>query len=152
MDRHRHGAKLRPGEHHHGVLGGGFAARGDEFGLAREREPDLGEFRLGRGSGHERAGHAHRNRIRRAFERIEVHAKDFNGVYNVAPQSVYIRVSGPKSAIEKLKLTSDEVYLNLRGLPAGEHQVPLELSLPLDVKVVEQKPQRFRVRIIKPAE
>ncbi len=88
----------------------------------------------------------------RAFERIEVHAKDFNGVYNVAPQSVYIRVSGPKSAIEKLKLTSDEVYLNLRGLPAGEHQVPLELSLPLDVQVVEQKPQRFRVRIIKPAE
>jgi YbbR domain-containing protein len=88
----------------------------------------------------------------RAFERIEVHAKDFKGVYNVAPSSVYVRVSGPKSAIEKLKLTSEEVSLNLRGLPAGEHQVPVELSLPADVQIVEQKPERFRVRIIKPAE
>ena len=73
-------------------------------------------------------------------------------VYNVAPASVYVRVTGAKSAIEKLKLTSDEVYLNLKGLPAGEHQVAVELSLQAGVHVVEQKPQRFRVRIIKPAE
>ena len=88
----------------------------------------------------------------RAFERIEVHAKGFKGVYNITPASVYVRVAGPKSAIEKLKLTSDEVYLNLKGLAAGEHQVSLEWSLPVDVQIVEQKPQRFRVRIIKPAE
>jgi YbbR domain-containing protein len=88
----------------------------------------------------------------RAFERIEVQAKDFKGVYNVVPQSVSLRVAGPKSAVEKLTLTSDEVYLNLKGLPAGEHQVPLEMNLPVDIQVVEQKPQRFRVRIIKPAE
>jgi YbbR domain-containing protein len=88
----------------------------------------------------------------RAFEKIEVLAKDFKGVYNVTPQTVYVRVTGPRGAIEKLNLTSAEVYLNLKGLPAGEHQVPLELSLPADVQVVEQKPQRFRVRIIKPGE
>jgi hypothetical protein len=86
----------------------------------------------------------------RVFERIDVQARNYKGVYNVTPQSVYVRVAGPKSAIEKLKLTSDEVYLNLQGLPAGEHQLPLELSLPADVQVIEQKPQRFRVRIVKP--
>jgi YbbR domain-containing protein len=53
--------------------------------------------------------------------------------------------------IEKLKLTSDEVYLNLKGLPAGEHNVPLELNLPPEVQVQEQRPQRFRVRITKAA-
>jgi YbbR domain-containing protein len=88
----------------------------------------------------------------RAFERIDVGARDFKGTYSVTPQSAYIRVAGPKSAIEKLKLTSNEVYLNLKGLPAGEHQVPLEWSLPRDIEVVEQKPQRFRVRITKPAD
>jgi YbbR-like protein len=88
----------------------------------------------------------------RVFERIEVHAKDFKGIYNVSPQSVYLRVTGPRMAVEKLKLTSDEVYLNLNGLPAGEHQVPLEVSLPAGIQVVEQKPQRFRVRITKAAE
>lgn len=88
----------------------------------------------------------------RAFERIEVHAKDFKGVYNVSPHSVYLRVAGPKMTVEKLKLTSDEVYLNLSGLPVGEHQLPLEVNLPSGVQVVEQKPQRFRVRITKAAE
>ena len=88
----------------------------------------------------------------RVFERIDVYAKDFRGVYNVLPPTVYLRVVGPKTALEKLKLTSDEVYLNLKGLSVGEHNVPLELSLPLEIQVLEQKPQRFRVRISRPGE
>ncbi len=88
----------------------------------------------------------------RAFEPIEVHAKDFKGAYNVSPKTVFLRIAGPKNAVEKLKLTSDEVYLNLKGLSVGEHNVPLELNLPAEIRVEEQKPQRFRVRITKPAE
>jgi YbbR domain-containing protein len=88
----------------------------------------------------------------RTFERIEVYAKDFGGVYQVVPPSVSLRIAGPKMAVEKLKLTSDQVYLNLKGLSVGEHNVPLELDLPAEVKVLEQRPQRFRVRITKPAE
>jgi hypothetical protein len=88
----------------------------------------------------------------RVFERVEVQAKDYKGAYNVTPQAVYLRVSGPRSAVEKLNLTSEDVYLNLRGLPAGEHQVPLEVILPSELELVEQRPQRFRVRITKPSE
>jgi YbbR domain-containing protein len=88
----------------------------------------------------------------RVFDRIDVYAKDFRGVYNVLPQTVHLRVVGPKTVVEKLKLTSDEVYLNLKGLSVGEHNVPLELSLPLEIQVLEQKPQRFRVRITRPGE
>jgi YbbR domain-containing protein len=88
----------------------------------------------------------------RTFDKIEVNAKDFKGVYNVTPQAVYLRVAGPRSAVERLKLTSDEVYLNLKGLPAGEHNVALEIILPPEVQVQEQRPQRFRVRITKAAE
>lgn len=88
----------------------------------------------------------------RTFEDLEVQAKDFNGVYRVVPPTVTLRVSGPKTSVEKLKLTSNEVYLNLKGLSVGEHNVPLEFNLLPDVKVQEQKPQRFRVRISKPAE
>jgi YbbR domain-containing protein len=88
----------------------------------------------------------------RTFERIDVHAKNFGGVYQVAPPSVSLRIAGPKIALEKLKLTSDQVYLNLKGLSVGEHNVPLELDLPAEIQVLEQRPQRFRVRITKPAE
>jgi YbbR domain-containing protein len=87
----------------------------------------------------------------REFDR-DIQAKDFKGVYTVAPQSVRLRLSGPKSVIEKFKLTSEHVYLNLNGLSKGEHSIALLFNLPPEIKVVEQKPQRFRVRIAKAAE
>lgn len=88
----------------------------------------------------------------RLFDHFDVRAKGFNGVYRVSPPEASLRISGPKSVVENLKLTSDEVYLNLKGLSVGEHNLPLEMNLPAEVQVSEQKPQRFRVRIIKPAE
>jgi hypothetical protein len=88
----------------------------------------------------------------RVFERIELHAKDFHGAYRVLPPAVSLRVAGPKTMIEKLQLTSNEVYLNLEGLSVGEHNVPLELNLPPGVRVLDQQPDRFRVRISRPAE
>lgn len=85
----------------------------------------------------------------RDFERIEVHALDFKGVYRVTPPTVALRLSGPKSTMDKLQLEPQNVHLDLEGVPAGEHEIPLTFNLPAGVTVVEQKPQRFRVRIVK---
>jgi YbbR domain-containing protein len=41
------------------------------------------------------------------------------------------------------------VYLDLKGLAPGEHSVPLSFNLPDQIKVVEQKPALFRVKISK---
>jgi YbbR domain-containing protein len=88
----------------------------------------------------------------RAFEKIEVRAPDFKGAYTVLPPTVSLKLSGPKSVIEPLTLTAEQVQLNLQGMAVGDHNATLELNLPAEVKVVEQKPLRFRVRITKPAE
>ena len=85
----------------------------------------------------------------RDFDRVEVQAKGFDGAYTVSPRFVYLRLSGPRQALEKLALGSDQIYLNLKGLTAGEHMVPLTFSLPPKFTVVEQKPQRVKVRITK---
>lgn len=90
--------------------------------------------------------------VSRDFDRIELEAKGFKGSYTVAPATVFLRLSGPKSVIERLKLTPDRVYLELKGLSVGDHSAPLALNLPAEVKVIEQRPQRFKVRITKPAE
>ena len=90
--------------------------------------------------------------VSREFDKVEIHAKDFKGAYTVTPQWAHFQLSGPKSTMEKLKLTSENFYLNLHGMVAGDHSVALSFNLPPDVNVVEQKPQRFRVRILKPAE
>ena len=83
------------------------------------------------------------------FNRIILQAKDFAGQYRVNPASVYLRLSGPTRALAKLEISSNQVYLNLKGLAVGEHSVPLNFSLPPEVRVVEQKPLRVKVRIIK---
>jgi YbbR-like protein len=88
----------------------------------------------------------------RDFDRIDVSAKGFKGNYTVAPPTAFLRLSGPKSVMEKLKLTSDQVYVDLRGMSLGDHSVPLTVELPAAIKVLEQRPQRFRVHIIKLAE
>ena len=85
----------------------------------------------------------------REFNRIAVQAKDFGGQYRVNPASVYLRLSGPTRALAKLEISSNQVYLNLKGLTVGDHAVPLSFSLPPEVKVVEQKPQQVKVRIMR---
>ena len=86
----------------------------------------------------------------RNFPGVSVRAKDFTGAYSVVPTAISLRLAGAKSVIDKLELTGDEVYLNLKGLPAGEHNLPLTVELPPGLRVVEQKPARVRVRITKP--
>ena len=83
----------------------------------------------------------------REFNRVEVKAKDFGGSYSVAPRRVYLRLSGPKRILSQLQLGTDQVYLDLKGLGPGSHTLALNLKLPPEVKVLEQKPGRFNVRI-----
>ncbi|HXV85009.1 MAG TPA: CdaR family protein, partial [Candidatus Binatia bacterium] len=87
--------------------------------------------------------------ISRAFGDIDVEARGFTGKYIVSPRSVYLRLSGPRHVMENLEVGTDQVFLNLKGLAPGEHLVPLSISLPPEVKVTEQKPERFKVRITK---
>jgi YbbR domain-containing protein len=87
--------------------------------------------------------------ISREFGSLDVEAKGVSGPYSVTPPSVYLRLAGPKHILGKLELGADQVYLNLKGLEPGDHVVPLSVSLPPEVKVIEQKPQRFKVRIAK---
>jgi YbbR domain-containing protein len=87
--------------------------------------------------------------ISRSFTDIEVEAKDFTGEYTTSPPAVYLQLFGPRSIIEKLEVGKDRVYLDLKGLPPGQHSVPLSVDLPPEIKVTEQKPRRFKVHIKK---
>jgi YbbR domain-containing protein len=85
----------------------------------------------------------------REYHGVMVQAKDFAGTYAVNPRTVYLRLGGPQRILGKLELGVDQVYLNLKGLGQGEHSVPLIVRLPPEVRVLEQKPMRFKVRIAK---
>jgi YbbR domain-containing protein len=83
----------------------------------------------------------------REFSRVEVKAKDFTGSYSVSPRRVYLRLSGPKRILSQLQLGTDQVYLDLKGLASGSHTLALNLKLSSEIKVLEQRPEKFSVRI-----
>lgn len=88
--------------------------------------------------------------ITKEFVRVEVKAKNSSGRYVLSPGSVYLRLSGPKRILEQLQIGEDEAYLDLKGLEPGHYTVELSLRLPSEIKVLEQKPERFKVRISSP--
>ena len=85
--------------------------------------------------------------VTKEFTNVEVKAKEFNGNYTVSPGHAYVRLTGPERILAQLKLGREQVYLNLKEMRPGLHNVPLSFELPDNVKVVEQKPTYFRVKI-----
>ena len=86
----------------------------------------------------------------REFGRVEVKARNFTGGYSVTPRRVYLRLSGPKRILSQLQLGTEQVYLDLKGVGPGSHTLDLNLKLPPEVKVLEQRPARFNVKIPAP--
>lgn len=86
----------------------------------------------------------------REFRGVEVKAKDFAGEYSVSPRRVTLRLSGPKRILGRLQVGAEQVYLDLQGLGPGNHALALTLKLPPEIKVLEQRPDRFKIRIPSP--
>ncbi len=87
----------------------------------------------------------------RDFAQVEIGAKDFKGTYTVNPKAIFLRISGAKNLLDKLQLSPVNVFVNLKGLGAGDHSLAPQFDLPGGVKVVDQKPAMVRVKIAKPA-
>ena len=85
--------------------------------------------------------------VARDFGRLDVRAKNVSGRYSATPRQVYVKLSGPKKIMADLKVGPEQVYLDLKGLKPGAHTVGLSFNLPPEVKVLELKPDRFRVVI-----
>ena len=87
----------------------------------------------------------------RDFNDVVVRAKNFYGEYKLTPQTVTIRLTGPRPIVENLTVGAELVYVILKGLPVGTHSVPLLFDLPAGVKSAASNRQQVQVRIIKPA-
>jgi YbbR-like protein len=83
------------------------------------------------------------------FKNVEIGARGASGDYMVTPKFAQVRLFGPRRILDKLELGADQVYLDVDGLAPGEHSLELKFNLPAEIKVVEQKPPRFKVKISK---
>jgi hypothetical protein len=83
------------------------------------------------------------------FKNVEIGARGASGDYVVTPKFAQVRLFGPRRILDKLELGADQLYLDVDGLTPGEHSLELKFNLPAEIKVVEQKPARFKVKISK---
>jgi YbbR domain-containing protein len=84
------------------------------------------------------------------YRDVKVQAPAGAGEYTVTPAQVNIRLAGPSDVLQTLELGPNQVFLNVEGLAPGDYSLPLNFNLPADVQVLEHRPQRFKVRIMKP--
>jgi hypothetical protein len=83
------------------------------------------------------------------FKNVEIGARGASGDYVLTPKSAQVRLFGPRRILDKLELGADQVYLDVNGLAPGEHSLELKFNLPAEIKVLEEKPARFKVKISK---
>ena len=81
------------------------------------------------------------------FKKVEIGARGASGDYLITPNVAQVRLFGPRRILDKLELGADQVYVDLDGLTPGEHSLELQFNLPAEIKVAEQKPARFKVKI-----
>ncbi len=79
---------------------------------------------------------------------IEIGVRNAKGRYRLAPKAADVTVRGPARAVRDLKLTPENLYIDVEGLTAGARTEKIQASLPQGVEVVEVKPAAGRVEVI----
>ncbi len=66
------------------------------------------------------------------------------------PSEVTVRVAGPAEVIDKLNSSDLAAEVNLAGLSAGKHSVPVSVKLPKDITLVKVSPAELTVTLASP--
>ena len=86
----------------------------------------------------------------RDFSAVKLQAKNAVGDHTVTPATASLRLTGPGDVLESLEVGPGQVFVDIEGLAPGDYLLPLSFNLPPDIKLLEHKPQRVKVRIAKP--
>jgi YbbR domain-containing protein len=86
------------------------------------------------------------NLVSRDFPRVRIVVPA--GVSEITPATVDLTIRGPQRLVHNLRLPPDAVTVDVADLPPGVHAgVGLQVTLPEGLKVVEQSPDRVRVKV-----
>jgi YbbR domain-containing protein len=83
----------------------------------------------------------------RQLANVQVHTRNLGPglTARVSPSRVRLRVRGPKQAIDKIRDSSVEVYVDLEGIRPGEYGLPLRLELPEQVAIDQLEPTMVNI-------
>jgi YbbR domain-containing protein len=87
-------------------------------------------------------------KVEKSFD-LPVEGKNTPYHYVITPSNINISIKGPINTIEELVASQEklQVYVDLNGLKPGMYVRKAAISLPLDVVLVDAKPEVFTVKI-----
>lgn len=84
--------------------------------------------------------------IEKQFDAVKIFGRDTKLSYEILPSKVHLTVKGPKKIIDKIDPEKDfNISVDLKGLKKGVYARPAEINLPVDIVLVNIKPEVFTV-------
>ncbi|MHB9143720.1 MAG: CdaR family protein [Symbiobacteriia bacterium] len=91
--------------------------------------------------------------LARTFEAvpIQLHGAAAGLTGSVSPNTVSLRLEGPRQVMDALKPGDMVVYVAVDGLDAGDYQLPIQVSLPQGVRATDTSPRIAAVSLVRTA-
>jgi YbbR domain-containing protein len=80
---------------------------------------------------------------------VEIRARHSKSAHAAVPRPSHVRVSvrGPHEVVSELQATAFEASVDVEGLGAGQHRVPVQVTAPAHVTVVNVEPVLVQVQV-----
>jgi YbbR domain-containing protein len=86
--------------------------------------------------------------VSREFKQVSVQVRQADGmVARLTPVRVDVTVRGPQRLLNNYEIADGAAYVDATGLPAGRHQVTVEVSLPPAMELTRLRPPRHTLRV-----
>lgn len=94
--------------------------------------------------------HIEADTVSRTFDVVPVSVHDLpDGLQaTVSVGTVSIKLEGPRQVVEALQLSDISAYVSADGLDVGDYQLPVQVTLPQGVRVMEMTPRIIGVSIV----
>jgi YbbR domain-containing protein len=82
------------------------------------------------------------------FRNVEIGVRNPPQEYRLRPRSVDVTVRGSQRLVRDLRLSSQNLFVDLTGVPPGFHARPIQATVPPGVEVVDIRPAETTVEVV----
>ena len=82
------------------------------------------------------------------FKQVEIGIRNASRQTRILPARIDVTVRGPQRLLKGLKLSGDNVFVDVAGLAPGAHRGKIEVALPEGLEAQELRPSEVSVRIL----
>src|SRR5207249_3172707 len=86
--------------------------------------------------------------ITQDFRNIEIGARNPPPEYHMRPRNVDVTIRGPQQLLRELRLSSQNLYVDLGGMVPGYHAKRIEATVPQGLEVLEIRPPETTVEVV----